>query len=108
MGPAPTLFVLDLTVGQHVSCWAALDRLAHDPYLGLTPVVVCATASWLLAGHTEALARPGVFVWREPFDPAELLHTVEMIQGPTRVDAPRVSSTRSMSIAPSTAISGSA
>src|SRR5579859_5192414 len=72
----PTLFVLDLTVGQQDRCWAGLERLANDPYLRSTPVVVCATVGWLLNDHAEALARTGVYVWREPFDPAEMLTTV--------------------------------
>lgn len=73
----PTLVVLDLSIGQHCRCWATLERLASDPQLRSIPVVVCATASWLLDGHADALGRDGVYVWREPFDPAQLLATVE-------------------------------
>jgi CheY-like chemotaxis protein len=80
----PTLLVLDLSVGQQDCCWATLEHLASDPQLRSIPVVVCATVSWLLDGHADALARKGVHVWREPFDPAELLTTVDAtIQAPT-------------------------
>jgi CheY-like chemotaxis protein len=83
----PTLFVLDLSMGQQDRCWATLERLASDPQLRSIPVVVCATVGWLLDGHADALARKGVHVWREPFDPAELLTTVgATIQAPTVVD----------------------
>jgi CheY-like chemotaxis protein len=73
----PSLVALDLSVGQHYRCWATLERMARDPRLRSIPVVVCATASWLLDGHADALARNGVHVWREPFDPAALLDTVD-------------------------------
>jgi CheY-like chemotaxis protein len=73
----PTLFVLDLSVGEQDRCWATLERLASEAQLRRIPVVVCATVSWLLEGHTDALARKGVHVWGEPFDPAELLATVD-------------------------------
>lgn len=69
----PALVVLDLSVGQRDRCWATLDWMAGNSQLRQIPTVVCPAASWLLDGHADALGRGGVHVWREPYDPGELM-----------------------------------
>ena len=73
LDPCPALLVVDLSVDHRDRAWATLDRLASNPQLRTIPIVVCPAASWLLDGRADALARSGVQVWREPYDPGQLI-----------------------------------
>jgi CheY-like chemotaxis protein len=78
--PRPGVLVLDITIGTAQQRWALMDVLAADPCLSTIPIVVTPAASDLLAGHAATLSRPGLEVWSEPFDPADLLTAIERVQ----------------------------
>jgi DNA-binding NtrC family response regulator len=78
----PAVLALDLSVNQQEHCWSVLETLGADLATSALPVVVCAAAGWLLDGHAEELGRDGVHLWAEPFDPADLLATVEVALAP--------------------------
>lgn len=78
--PRPDVLVLDVTIGAAQQRWALLDVLSTDQCLSTIPVVVTPATSELLAGHNEALQRPVLQVWSEPFDPADLLAAIDSAQ----------------------------
>jgi DNA-binding response OmpR family regulator len=74
----PAVLALDLSGNQEMRCWALLEKLQAGAATSTKPVVVCAAADWMLDGHGEELDRDQVHIWGEPFDPADLLATVEV------------------------------
>lgn len=78
--PRPSVLVLDITIDTAQLRWRMLDELAADPLLSEVPIVLAPAASQLLAGHADALQRPALPVWSEPFDPGQLLAAIERVQ----------------------------
>ncbi|HEY1296884.1 MAG TPA: response regulator [Chloroflexota bacterium] len=79
-GPRPDVLVLDVTIGTAQQRWALLEKLSTDPWVSRIPIVVTPSAPDLLLGHAITLQGPGLQVWSDPFDPADLLAAIERVQ----------------------------
>jgi DNA-binding response OmpR family regulator len=73
----PEIILLDLNVTHGSACAQALRELRAHAGTGKVPIVVCPTATWLVDEHAVAFRQPGTRLWQAPFDPSELLLTIE-------------------------------
>jgi hypothetical protein len=63
-------------LGRSEFGWQLLDMLTRRTQEAARAVIVCPASERLLDGHAQVLAREGVMVWCEPFDPGSLLEKV--------------------------------
>jgi CheY-like chemotaxis protein len=73
----PCVIIIDVDFVHEAPTLAALRALKEDPATGDIPVVACAAAPWLLEQQNALLERGAVRTWTEPYDPLELLRTID-------------------------------
>ena len=75
----PALAIIDVNYGHEPFTWALLRALKEDPGTAHIPVIVCAAAPWLLEHESVFFAHNRVRTWSEPFDPVELLRSIDLV-----------------------------
>jgi CheY-like chemotaxis protein len=73
----PCVIIVDVDFVHEAQTWTALRALKEDPSTREIPVVACAAAPWLLDQQKAFLERAAVRTWTEPYDPLELLRTID-------------------------------
>ena len=74
----PALAIIDINYGHEPFTWALLRAVKEDPATASIPVIACAAAPWLLEHESVFFAHNSVCTWSEPFDPIELLRTIDV------------------------------
>ena len=67
-----------LNYGHEPFTWALLRAVKEDPATASIPVIACAAAPWLLEHEAVFFAHNSVCTWSEPYDPIELLRTIDV------------------------------
>jgi len=74
----PALVIIDINYGHEPFTWALLRAVKEDPATASIPVITCAAAPWLLDHESVFFAHNSVCTWSEPYDPIELLRTIDV------------------------------
>ena len=74
----PSLVIIDINYGHESFTWALLRAVKENPATASIPVIACAAAPWLLDHESVFFAHNNVCTWSEPFDPIELLRTIDV------------------------------
>ena len=74
----PALAIIDINYGHEPFTWALLRAVKEDPATASIPVIACAAAPWLLEHEAVFFTHNSVCTWSEPYDPIELLRTIDV------------------------------